>query len=164
MRMSIVAMLLLLAGCGDELTDDELGMTQEAVVEPGKHNNGNHYGHAYAWGHRDRGTTASTEDPPSGPPLDPPPEDPPPTSVCGDGACTPEEVHVCALDCGPSLEPSTGEETSSSCGDGFCSLEEQCDVCLADCGPCARCGDGVCQVDAIDAEPETVDTCPQDCS
>lgn len=59
--------------------------------------------------------------------------------------------------------PGEGGSTSSgpSCGDGVCSQpDEACEVCEADCGPCAgTCGDGACTA----SEGESCDTCAADC-
>ena len=45
------------------------------------------------------------------------------------------------------------------CGDGRCAADESCTSCPADCGFCAGCGDGTC-----DMPNETCSSCPQDCS
>lgn len=98
--------------------------------------------------------------------------------ACGDGACAPSEVGMCAADCGTcgngTCDPG---ESSAGCpadcggaGDGRCALDEPWSK-PSDCGcPDAAyypqvyevCGDGVCSA-SDPLTPETSKTCPQDC-
>lgn len=69
------------------------------------------------------------------------------------------------LDGSPSCLQSCGAEM---CGNGTCDPGETCRSCPKDCGPCATCGDGVCQTgdagDDSDANSEDCGSCPQDCN
>jgi len=116
------------------------------------------------------------------------------TPTCGDGDCDPtEDCSSCLADCGPCAPTCgdgdcTSEETCTNCpsdcgvcpvtcGDHWCSPTngENCFNCMADCAcpsgyscdpsapfdGCVRisgCGDGVC------VAPETMTTCPADCT
>lgn len=51
-----------------------------------------------------------------------------------------------------------GSTLPPGCGDGICTATETCASCEQDCGPCAVCGNGVCQMPY-----ETCVNCPQDC-